>query len=184
MINKAGIKSKKGLSIFLMLVMTTLFSSTAFANIKVIETEIMVACIFNFARFTSWPPGNASDTGVIQIAYTGDETVQAGMSILNGRKVESQTIMVGKLYEEIASECRIIFISSSEAGETQNILSRYEKSPVLTISDQPGFINNGGMIELFFLKNKIRFKINNRKALISGIKISSQVLNLASEVIK
>lgn len=165
------------------MLLTAIFSSSVFASIKAIETEIMVACIYNFARFTSWSD-NDSDTGLVKIAFTGDGIVQTSMNILNGKKLDDKTILVKKLAVESPEDCLIVFISSAEAASTKEILALYEKKPVLTISDQPGFIANGGMIELFFLNNRIRFKINNRKAQNAGIQISSQVLNLASEVIK
>lgn len=156
--------------------------TTAFASVKTIETEIMVACIYNFARFTSWPPSDNQPH--LNIAFTGDSLVATSMNALNHKQIEGKTIMVEKFAEDKSDELQIIFVSSTEAEQTQKLIALYEDKPVLTISDQPGFVANGGMIELFFLNNKIRFKINNRLAHKCGIKISSQVLNLAHEVIK
>lgn len=157
-------------------------TTTAFASVKTIETEIMVACIYNFARFTSWPPED--NKPYLKIAFTGDNLVETSINALNNKQLEGKSIMVEKFLEDKVDEPQIIFISSTEAEQMQKLMSLYDDKPVLTISDQPGFVDNGGMIELFFLNNKIRFKINNRLAHKYGIKISSQVLNLAHEVIK
>jgi hypothetical protein len=53
----------------------------------------------------------------------------------------------------------------------------------LTISDTPGFVQAGGIIELKLRAGRIRFDINQGAARQVGLKLSSQLLKLADEVL-
>jgi hypothetical protein len=51
--------------------------------------------------------------------------------------------------------------------------------PVLTVSEMPGFDELGGMVNFFIEDRRIRFEINPQAAARSGLRISSQLLNLS-----
>jgi len=54
--------------------------------------------------------------------------------------------------------------------------------PILTVSDQDGFLDNGGMIVLKNNGSRLQFGVDLRRVEKSGIKISSKMLQVANEV--
>lgn len=56
------------------------------------------------------------------------------------------------------------------------------QTPVLTVSDAPGFVQAGGMIGLKLRGGRIGFDINHGAARATGLVLSSQLLKLADEV--
>ena len=55
---------------------------------------------------------------------------------------------------------------------------------VLTISDQAGFVQAGGMIGLRVEDNRVRFDVNLLAAQRAGLTMSSQMLKLAGQVLR
>ena len=53
---------------------------------------------------------------------------------------------------------------------------------LLTVSDAPDFLRNGGIIALFDEGNHLRFRISVDNARHANLRISSQLLQLASAV--
>lgn len=82
-----------------------------------------------------------------------------------------------------AGGCDVVFISKTEAHRLPESLEQLRPHRVLTVSDIPGFAYLGGMIELRLQNRYVRFAINQGAAESSGIRISSQLLALATEVL-
>jgi hypothetical protein len=78
--------------------------------------------------------------------------------------------------------CHIVFVSNSEKAIIDQIVSRATSSPVLTIGDTEGYFNSGIGINFIVKDNKIRFEINNSSIMKSGLKVSSELLDLAISV--
>src|SRR5207244_7055747 len=58
-----------------------------------------------------------------------------------------------------AVDCRILFISSSEASQWKEILAALRTLSVLTVSDIPQFARRGGIIHFLFHDNRVLFDI-------------------------
>ncbi|MGE3551117.1 MAG: YfiR family protein, partial [Geobacter sp.] len=85
---------------------------------------------------------------------------------------------------ERAAECQLLFIAASEQRRLQTVLGRLRELPLLTVSDIDGFAFAGGMLELTMDRNRLTFIANNRQAKRQGLKISSQMLKLAREIVE
>jgi len=76
--------------------------------------------------------------------------------------------------------CRVAFVSASERGRLPRILQAVRGSSVLLVGDSPGFAAAGGMIQFQTQDNRIRFSINPDAAERAGLRLSSQLLSLAT----
>jgi hypothetical protein len=79
-------------------------------------------------------------------------------------------------------ECSVVYIESD--GDVIGIERRGdgERAPLLTVSDSRGFVRRGGMIELYMERNRLRFSINVDNVRGAGLRISSDLLQLASHI--
>lgn len=78
-----------------------------------------------------------------------------------------------------ATNCHIVFISTSERNRLPEILLSLKGTSVLTVGEMNHFAVSGGMINFVRKGNKIRFQINREEATKAGLKISSKLLSLA-----
>jgi len=156
-----------------------LFSSIInFPAFAIEEYAIKSTWILNFIKFIEWPEGTGSDPKKICVI---------GRSEINNYSYmfeeESYGLVSKKDLENIASECRIVFISPSEYSRLDTIFSALKNHPVLTISDMDNFAERGGMIGFVVDDNKIRFVVNNKAVKQAKMKADSSLLEVALRVI-
>jgi len=80
--------------------------------------------------------------------------------------------------------CQVLYLPDAEAGRAESSLRGLGSAPVLTISDQAGFVQAGGMIGLRMDDNRVRFDVNLLAAQRAGLTLSSQMLKLAGQVLR
>ncbi len=147
------------------------------------EYDVKAAFLYNFTRFTQWPPGIFRDAHTPLILCVigenpfGDALNAVARKRSNGRPVhvllDVDTTHIG--------QCHVAFFAFSERIAIEDHLSRIT-GPVLTVSDIPDFSERGGMIQLNRIGNRIRFEVNLAAARDHNLTISSKLLKLASSV--
>lgn len=149
------------------------------------EYAVKAAYLYNFGRFVEWPP-QATTEGSFSICVLGmDPFGRVLDGIVAGQTIDGKKVVARRIARsEGAAGCRVIFISSSEAGELTRVLAALANSAVLTVSDMPQFTQSGGMIGFVQQDNRIRFAVNLAAAQRVGLKLSAQLLKLAVNVIK
>jgi hypothetical protein len=85
---------------------------------------------------------------------------------------------------EQTTGCDILFVSDSESDQLDTIEQVLQGSPVLTVSDIPGYADSSGIIEFVRKGNRVSFRINLKKARQEGFEINSSLLTLASDVVQ
>jgi hypothetical protein len=78
--------------------------------------------------------------------------------------------------------CDLLFVSRSESTQVDSLLQRTEGRRLVTVSDIPGFVRAGGMVELVVAGDKIGLTLNRRGAQRRGFDFNAQLLNLAQRV--
>jgi hypothetical protein len=148
------------------------------------EVKVKAAFLLNFAGFVEWPAAafqSAADAIVIGIYGADpfrdflDRLVES--EVISGRKLEIRRYRPGTT----PSGCHILFVSESEARTLPSLLERLRKQPVLTVSNLPGFTEQGGMIQLRTERGRIRFQINQSAAQAAGLTLSSRLLRLSRD---
>ncbi len=150
---------------------------------KPTQYEVEAAYLFDFGKFVAWPVGTQPDAPFL-ICVLGqdpfgpvlDRTV-AGES-LRGRPVQDKRIT----RPQDATGCSILYISSSESGRLSKILSTIQEAPVLTVSDIPDFVQQGGMIQFVLRDGRVRFEVNLAPTQSNGLSMSSELLKVSVEV--
>jgi hypothetical protein len=146
------------------------------------EYEVKAAFIYNFSRFVQWPPSDLDKPFVVGIL--GKDPFGAVLDeSLNGKRADGREVVVRRFSRiENAAESNILFVSSSEEANLEQIVKGLHSLPVLTIGETSRFAERGGMINLTTQGNRIRFEINLDAIERSGLKVSSQLLRLAKIV--
>jgi hypothetical protein len=147
------------------------------------EHEIKAVLILNLARFVDWPEAAfASPESPIVIGVVGRNPFgQALENAVAGEQVNGRKITIEHFANLRSKPCHILFISDSEKGRVQRILSAVAGRPVLTVSEIDGFTTSlGGMVRLYVNEqNKVRVQVNLESARSNGLRLSSKLLQVA-----
>lgn len=149
---------------------------------RVGEYQVKAAFLYNFAKFVEWPKSTASESSKpLVLGILGEDPFGEDIQTISGKRVKDKTFQVirSERLQEL-DNCDILFISASMKGQLDHILEKINGKPVLTVSDTRGFAEQGVMINLFMVNNKIRFEINPHAVKRSDLKMSSQLLKLAT----
>ena len=146
------------------------------------EYQIKAAFVYNFAKFVEWPSSSfATPTSPIVIGVLGDNVFGDNLQKTISNKVLNDRPLQFKEFHSVteATNCHILFISTSDKAKIIKIVQGLQNTSVLTVGESAEFINSGGMINFVLESNKVRFQINDEAAKKSGLKISSKLLSLA-----
>jgi hypothetical protein len=145
------------------------------------EYEVKAAFLFNFTQFVEWPPASfASDQAPLMIGILGENPFGSYLEeIVAGEKVHGHSLTINyyKNLDEIKS-CNILFINKDKAGDMNNILASIKGKNILTVSDAPFFLQQGGIVRFYTLNNKISLQINLDAAKAAKLEVSSKLLRL------
>lgn len=147
------------------------------------EYQVKAAFLYTFIKFVEWP--NVGAARPLCVAVLGEDPFGADLDSIRGKSAKGRTIVIRRYRRvEDVKECDVLFISSAEKGHLVRILRQIQNLPVLTVADQEGFCQAGGMINLVTVKNKVGFEINVAAAQRAQLHISSQLLKLAKIVLE
>ncbi|MGH8176102.1 MAG: YfiR family protein [Steroidobacter sp.] len=145
------------------------------------ENQLKAAYLFNFMKFVEWPASAASDT--IEICFVGAQGVHDSLETTTAdKRVGDRRVVVRTLIDGAQGEpCAVIYFDEN-ASHTNSALLQSARATALTVSDARDFTRSGGVIRLFTDQNKLRFVVNVENAKRAGLRISSNLLKLASSV--
>lgn len=128
------------------------------------------------ARFVELPAHRRN--GALQWCVATQGKPAPAVLALQGQKVGALEVQL-----QLAppfDNCDLLYVDSSFAG-WRSLLGK-RQAPGLTVSDIPGFLAAGGMVELVLESDAVRFDVNLRALRAQSIRLPSQVLSLAREV--
>lgn len=144
------------------------------------EQTIRAAMIFNFLKFTEFPPESLPDAQHLRLCFSVGDPVQAeALNALNSRRVWNRDLVVAPLGQR-SEACQVLYVDSRQrwnaAAEARGI------GAVLTISGYRGFVEDGGMIEIDLQNDGNRFDINLAQARLAHLRMAPQLLRLARRI--
>ncbi len=176
-------KSRKIISVAIILAIGAFWPAYGQAP-SLSEYSVKAAFLYNFAKFVEWPECPTCDPpNTFVIGILGEDPFGREIAVIEGKDLKGLPLSIKRL-EEITDlkDCKVLFISASMESRLPQLLSRLTGQAILTVADAEGFAQAGVMINLYKVKNKIRFQINPRAAEAAGLKISSHLLRLAEIV--
>ena len=127
------------------------------------------------------PVRSATTNSPLIIGVLGENVFGDNLEKTINHKVINERPLQFKEFHSVAeaTNCHILFISTSEKAKFSKIIQGLQGTSVLTVSETGEFIDAGGMINFVLEANKIRFEINDEAARKAGLKISAKLLTLA-----
>jgi hypothetical protein len=146
-------------------------------------SRVKAAILYRFPGFVEWPAEAVEGRTTLDICVLGPTTpfgnvldeLVAGEA-LGGRALNARLVTPRNL-----DTCHVLFLpDGSDARRT--VLRSVANRPVLTISDADRFLDEGGMVQLRLLDDRVRFEVDLSAAERAGLRLSAQLLRLAVRV--
>jgi len=148
------------------------------------EYQVMAGLLLKFAKFATWPQAALPDDAQFNICVLGRDPFGNDLAGLESHQVKGHPVRVLRPESvESARSCKVLFVASSEQRRLNAILRELAGAPILTISDIEGFVEAGGGIGLFTEDDRVRFDVNFGSLARNGVRLDSQVLDLARRVL-
>jgi hypothetical protein len=148
------------------------------------EYQLKAAFLYHFAQLVTWPSDAFLESGSpMIIAVLGENPFGTQLEeAVRGKNINGHplTVKAVQTVAQLTNSCHVLFISTSERKRFSEILATVRGKSVLTVGEADHFTETGGMINFTLEGTKIRFQINDVAAKAVGLKISSKLLNLAT----
>lgn len=146
------------------------------------QYDVEGAYLLNFGKFTQLTAASqALRRATFDICILGRDPIGktidklAGDETIDRRKVR----IVRETNASQARTCAIAFISARDDDRIREDLNALADSDVLTVSESPDFLNDGGMIQFVIQDDHVRFSVNLDAVRKTHLILSSQLLRVA-----
>lgn len=145
--------------------------------------DVEAVYLYDFGKFVRWPADTAKGPLAICVAGNADYE-QALAKIIAGERIGGRTLSVVHIdHPKEETGCDILFLGSSMQDHPDDFLAAVAGKPTLTVSDMPGFLDHGGMIQFLLVDDRVRFAVNLDSATRCKLSLSSELLKVALRVI-
>lgn len=144
------------------------------------EYRLKAAFVARFPEFVEWPPPSWEGRKTLEVCVLSPSPFGKDLlDIVDGQAVRGRTVVVHELEPGAAfAACHVLFVTK-DAANHDSVLRRAAALPILTIGDESRFLDDGGIIQLRIVDNRIKFEISASAAERVGLRLSSQLLRLA-----
>ncbi|HYT77352.1 MAG TPA: YfiR family protein [Vicinamibacterales bacterium] len=150
---------------------------------------LKAAFVVNFAKFADWPEDVVSLGAQFRFCVLGAPAVAAAVRALVAQQQrKGPGVIVATLAANAAEDptelrsCQILYISGFDRNRMAGVLDSIAGASILTVSDLDGFARIGGVAELYFEDDRMRFAINVESAQRARLRLGAPLLTLARVV--
>jgi len=147
---------------------------------------IKAGFIYNFTRFIKWSPQSNpyKKNHKYNICVVGNNPFGSILSRLEEkhRLKEHPLEITLDVSQGDYQGCQILFVSTSERYNVEQIVEQAKGFSILTVGDTEGFAERGIDINLLVVENRVKLEINKQCLDTKGFKVSSELLDLATIV--
>jgi hypothetical protein len=154
---------------------------TAEAEANAIEA----AMLRNFARYVLWPPAVFSnDHSPWRVCILGPDPFGKTLDeTLRGRTEQGRGFEITRTQDtDLPHACHIVFVAYADEAKRRAALSALRRQPALTVSEAPGFLEEGGIIR-FEVSDRVEMGVNLDQARISSLRIPTKLLEVSRDVL-
>ena len=146
--------------------------------------DVKAAFVYNFARFVEWPPAAAArQPGTVVLAVLGGGPLATAVHQLDGKMLGERRLKVLPVASPAqAREAHMLLVTAGAGVPVADVARAVEGHGVLVVGDEQGFAEQGGMINFVVRDSKVRFEVNVHEAQSEQLRLSSQLLKLATLV--
>ena len=145
------------------------------------EYQLKAIFLYNFSQFVTWPAATfSSEEAPMVIGIVGTDPFGSYLEeAIAGEKMNGHPLTIERYssIEEIGA-CQILFVNLADPVKREQAIAAVSEKSVLTVSNAPGFLQEGGMIRFFTRQGKLKLEVNLETTKAANLEISSKLLRL------
>jgi hypothetical protein len=148
-----------------------------------LERRVKGALLHRFLAYVEWPAATfAGPDSPLVIGILGNDTLaQELQAFAAGRTVNKRPITVRRVGpKDGARDMHLLFVARGEAGQLGRIARG--KTPTLIVTEWPGALEEGAVINFVIVNDQVRFDISLGAARQRNLQLSSRLLSVANDV--
>lgn len=152
---------------------------------KLDARQVEVAFLSNFARYITWPANTFEDDhSPWQVCILGNDPFGNILEkTLTGRIEQGREFSISRISGILQSQqCQIMYIGYKLSVSRRAALAKLQNLPVLTVSNAPDFLQEGGIIQ-FEVGEYVKFSVNLDQARAASLAIQTKVLEVSNDII-
>jgi len=140
------------------------------------ENKLKTVIVGKLAKYITWKKKNSSK---FVITVLGNEFGTLFDEVYLHKQIKHKPVEIKyiKSIDEL-KKSEVLFISKSNRDNLNDILAYTKHKNILTISDKRGFAQKGGIIQLYFLDQMLKIRINVEKLKEEGFGIDRTLLRV------
>ena len=145
------------------------------------ERAVKALLVINFAKFVEWPEAPEASEAPLVIGVLEPDTLGATLDRLAAATtVRGRPVVVRRFGRpQDVSDVHVLYAGRGSNDATSLALERSRKG-VLTVGEGDDFIERGGIVRLFTVKDRVRFEISPEAAILAGLDVDSHLLQLGT----
>jgi hypothetical protein len=162
------------------LVSVVMFASRLRGATPPSEFDLKAVFLFHFTQFVEWPQdAYSSDDAPFIIGVLGTDPFESSLtSIVRGESVGRHPIIVRDVRNEsVERGCQILYVAKD--GEPLLEFRRIRNAPILTVGESESFYQEGGVVQFYIDRRRLRLRINLEEARTRSLVISAKLLRVS-----
>lgn len=144
------------------------------------EYLLKSAFLYNFAKFVEWPDSAfaASSTPLI-ICVLGNDPFGSSLDAIAAKTIKGRPLAIKRLRSvDGIRDCQMLYVSPNQLTQTAEIVRTLQKAPVLTVCDVEACAEEGVMLNMRMVENRVQLDMNLDAVQRTPLKVSSQLIKL------
>lgn len=150
-------------------------------NLSYSQEEVRIAFLYRSLQYVKWDSFLTDTDTSLVICSNAAPPITGLLKSLNNRSVANRSLKVVIKNNYSASDnCNIVYYRTASSSKYRDIVQLYNGKSVLTINDNPAFINAGGILNFILKNNRMTIEVNLDQAEKNGIYFSAKFLRIAT----
>jgi hypothetical protein len=149
-----------------------------------VEYHLKAAFVSKFPHFAEWPEVALARRDTIDLCVARPNPFgDALQELIVGERLGDRrlTLRYVDAFDTLPS-CHVLFVPAQSTRGRKALLERAAQLPILTVGDYGQFLDDGGIVKLQMVDGRVRFEVDVAAASRVGLRLSSQLLQLALNV--
>src|SRR5207237_4829325 len=117
--------------------------------------------LWNIAKFVEWPDLKADGSPLVFTILGEDELAASLAGVLSSKSANGRAVFVRFARRpQDARGSQMLYVAATEVPRMSDVLAAVDGTPVLTVSDAPGFALHGGMVGFTSDQDRVHFEVN------------------------
>lgn len=147
------------------------------AEEEVVEFQVKSVFLYNLPKFIRWPESSLDDPQKnLTVCVIGHEDMHDYLNRLDASPTPGYVLKVSfRNIDAGLSGCQMAYIERTSRLHARAILEWCHRNHILTIGDQPGFIELGGVIGFALIDEQVQLVISRSAVQSSELQISAKL---------